>query len=69
MAIDHTIHHQSGLTAATSSRKRTCRQRPVLLHAARFVELDDIHEEAALGAWADLLAPYLEQPATNEAGS
>ena len=31
-----------------------------------YVELDDAHEQAALGALADLLAPCLNRPATDE---
>jgi hypothetical protein len=31
-----------------------------------YVELDDAHELAALGALADLLASYLQGPVTDE---
>ena len=61
MATNHPIHRHTGLKAAPSSRRQTCRQRPVVLSSPRYVELDDAHEQAALGALADLLAPYLEQ--------
>lgn len=37
-----------------------------MLLSPRYVELDDVHERAALGALADLLAPYLERPAVSE---
>ena len=66
MATNHPIHRHTGRPAASSSRPQTCRQRPVVLLSPRYVELDDAHEHAALGALADLLAPYLERPATGE---
>ena len=53
-------------TAASSARQQTCRQRPVVLMSPHYVELDDVHEQAALVALADLLAPYLERPTTSE---
>jgi len=49
------------------SRQRACRQRPVVLSPARHVELDDAHEQAALSALADLLAPYQERPSRGDA--
>jgi hypothetical protein len=59
MAINHPIHrHSDGLTES-SSRPKTLRQRPVVLLPVRYVECDDAHQEAALSALADLLAPYL----------
>jgi hypothetical protein len=66
MATNHPIHRHTGHPAASSSRQQTCRQRPVVLSSPRYVELDDSHEHAALVALADLLAPYLEHPATSE---
>ena len=66
MATNHPIHRHTGHTAASSSRQQTCRQRPVVLASPRYLELDDAHEQAALGALADLLAPYLNRPATDE---
>ena len=57
----------SGHKAASSSRQRACRQRPVMLSPARHVELDDAHEQAALSALADLLAPYQERPEMGDA--
>jgi hypothetical protein len=66
MATNHPIHRHTGHTAASSSRQQTCRQRPVVLMSPRYVDLDDAHEQAALGALADLLAPYLQGPVTDE---
>lgn len=66
MATNHPIHRHTGNTAASSSRQQTCRQRPIVLLSPRYVELDDAHEQAALGALADLLAPYLQGPVTDE---
>jgi hypothetical protein len=60
MATNHPNHHHTGHRAASSSRRQTCRQRPVVLLSPCYVDLDDVHEQAALGALADLLAPYLE---------
>lgn len=59
MATNHPIHPSRRHSAAVSSRPRTCRKRPVVLSPPRFVELDEVHEQAALGALADLFAPYL----------
>lgn len=66
MATNHPIHRHTGPTAASSARQQTCRQRPVVLMSPHYVELDDVHEQAALVALADLLAPYLERPTTSE---
>lgn len=66
MATNHPIHRHSGHMAASSSRRQACRQRSVVLLSPQYIELDDAHEQAALGALADLLAPYLERPATGE---
>lgn len=66
MATNHPIHRHSGHEATSSARPKTCRQRPVVLSSPRYVELDDAHEQAALGAFADLLAPYLERSASSE---
>ena len=66
MATNHPIHRHTGHTAASSSRQQTCRQRRVVLSSPRYVELDDAHEQAALGALADLLAPYMDRPAADE---
>jgi hypothetical protein len=66
MATNHPIHRHSGQAAASSARQKTCRQRPVVLISPRYVELDDAHEQAALGALADLLVPYLDRSATDE---
>jgi hypothetical protein len=33
-----------------------------VLHPRRYLELDHTHEQAAVGALADLLAPYVEVP-------
>jgi hypothetical protein len=59
----------SGYKAASSSRQRACRQRPVVLSSARHVELDEAHEQAALSALADLLAQYQERLKTGDAES
>jgi hypothetical protein len=37
-----------------------------VLSAPCCVELDEAHEQAALAALADLLAPYLDRPVTSE---
>ena len=37
-----------------------------MLLSPRYIALDDVHEQAALGALADLLAPYLQSPVTDE---
>jgi len=66
MATNHPIHRHTDHTAASSSRPQTCRQRPMVLLSPRYVELDDAHEQAAMGALADLLAPYLDRAATDE---
>jgi hypothetical protein len=66
MATNNPIHRHTGHTAAFSSRQQTCRKRPVVLLSPRYVELDNAHEQAALGALADLLAPYLQGPITDE---
>lgn len=66
MATNHPIHRHTGRPVAYSSRQQTCRQRPVVLLSPRYVDLDDAHEQAALGALADLLAPYLERSAVDE---
>jgi hypothetical protein len=39
----------------------------VVLWPARHVELDEAHEQAALSALADLLAPYQERLETGDA--
>ncbi|HEY5024057.1 MAG TPA: hypothetical protein VII76_03700 [Acidimicrobiales bacterium] len=40
-----------------------------MLSPARHVELDDVHEQAALSALADLLAQVRERPSTSDAES
>ncbi len=57
------------VTPATRPRRhraQTRRKRPVVLMSPHYVELDDAHEQAALGALADLLAPCLKRPTTGE---
>jgi hypothetical protein len=66
MATNHPNHRHTGHRAASSSRSQTCRHRPVVLLSPRYVDLDDAHEQAALGALADLLAPYLDRSAVDE---
>jgi hypothetical protein len=66
MTTNQPTHRRYSDKATSSSRQRTCRQRPVVLQPSRYVELDHVHEEAALAALADLLVPYLDQPETNQ---
>jgi hypothetical protein len=62
MTTNHPIHRHPADKVTSSSRRKTCRQQPVVLQPARYVELDDAHEKAALAAFADLLAPYVKRP-------
>lgn len=67
MPAHHQPHRCRGEHAAVSSRRRPCRTPVLTLLAVRYVDLDRAHEEAALGALADLLAPYVDQPDQEEA--
>lgn len=67
MPAHHQPHHSRGEHAAVSSRRRPCRTPVPTLEPARYVTLDQTHEEEAVAALADLLAPYLDQPDQEEA--
>ncbi|HVX23208.1 MAG TPA: hypothetical protein VHB02_17840 [Acidimicrobiales bacterium] len=56
-----TSHIHRGLRAAGSSRPKVHRQRPLDLQPARYLELDEAHEQAALAALVDLLVPHLDR--------
>ena len=60
-------HRSRGEHAAVSSRRRPCRTPVLTLQSVRYVALDQAHEEAALCALADLLAPYLVRSDEEEA--
>ncbi len=62
MPVHHQPHRPRGEHAAVSSRGRPCRTPVLTLQSGRYVTLDQGHEEAALTALADLLAPYVEVP-------
>ena len=66
MPAHHEPHRSRGEHAAASSRRRPCRRPNQTLQAARYVPLDQAHEEAAVTALADLLAPYVHQPDEEE---
>ena len=61
MPAHHQLHRSRGEHAAVSSRRRPCRRPVLTLRSARYVHLDHAHEEAAVAALADLLAPYVDQ--------
>ena len=67
MPAHHQLHRSCGEHAAGSSRRRPCRTPVLTLQPARYVALDQAHEEAAVCALADLFAPYLEHSAEEEA--
>ena len=67
MPAHHQSHRSCGEHAAVSSRRRPCRTPSLTLESARYVSLDEAHEEAALCALADLLAPCLEHSDEEEA--
>ena len=60
MPAHHQPHRSRGEHAAVSSPRRPCRTTGLTLEPARYVTLDQAHEEAAVAVLADLLAPYLE---------
>ena len=60
MPAHHQSHRSRGERAAASPRHRPCRKASLILQLVRFVDLDRAHEEAAITALADLLAPYLD---------
>ena len=60
MPAHHQPHRSRGEHAAVSSRRRPCRKPSLTLQPVLYVPLDEAHEGAAVGALADLLAPYLE---------
>ena len=61
MPAHHQLHRSRGEQAAVSSCRRPCRNLSLTLRPARYVDLDQAHEEAAVAALADLLAPYVDQ--------
>ena len=61
MPAHHQRHRSCGAQAAVSSRGRPCRTPVLTLQSVRYVTLDQDHEEAALAAFANLLAPYTDQ--------
>ena len=68
MPAHHELHRSCGEHAAVSSRRRPCRTSSLTLGPARYVPLDQAHEEGAAAALADLLAPYVvDQPHEEEA--
>ena len=62
MATNHRQHHHrpADHPGTTPPRHRPCRKARLILQSVRYVTLDQDHEEAALAAFANLLAPYLE---------
>lgn len=60
MPAHHQPHRSCGEHAAASPRPRACRKASLILQAARYVRLEQAHEETAVAALADLLAPYVE---------
>jgi hypothetical protein len=67
MPAHHQPHRSRGEHAAASSRRRPCRTTGLTLAPARYVPLGQGHEEAAVAALADLLAPYVEHSEEEEA--
>ena len=67
MPAHHQPHRSCGEHAAVSSRRRPCRTPSLTLGPARYVTLDQAHEEAAVAVLADLLAPYLVRSDEEEA--
>jgi hypothetical protein len=67
MPAHHQPHHSCGERAAVSSRRRPCRTPGLTLGPARYVALGQTHEEEAVAALADLLAPYVEHSEEEEA--
>jgi hypothetical protein len=61
MPAHHQPHRSCGEHAAVSSRRRPCRKPSLMLQPVLYVQLEPIHEEAAVAALADLLAPYVDQ--------
>ena len=63
MATNHRQHHHrpADHPGTTPPRHRPCRKARLILQSVRYVTLDQDHEEAALAAFANLLAPYTDQ--------
>ena len=61
MATHRPPRHHPNDDAGVSSRQRPCQKARLALGPAGYVGLDGTHEEAALAALADLLAPYADQ--------
>lgn len=66
MPAHHQPHRSCGEHAAVSSRHRPCRKPVLTLHSVRYVPLDEVHEEAAVGSLADLLVPYVVDQSDEE---
>ena len=63
MATNHRQPHRlAGHPGTTPPRRRAYRDSRLALHPGRYLELDHDHEQAAVAALADLLAPYVEVP-------
>lgn len=62
MATNHRQPHRPvGHPGTTPPRRPACRDSCLVLQPGRYLELDQAHEEAALAALADLLAPFTDQ--------
>ena len=64
MATNHhrQHHHPADHPGTTPPRHRACRAPCLTLQRARYVDLEDTQEGAAVAALADLLASYLDVP-------
>ncbi len=62
MSAHHQPHRSRGEHAAVSSRRRPCRRSRLTLEPATYIVLDHAHEQAAVAALADLLAPCVNAP-------
>ena len=60
MPAHHQPQRSRGEHAAASPR-RPCRKASLILQPVRHITLDQDHEESALAAFANLLAPYTDQ--------
>jgi hypothetical protein len=62
MATNHRQPHRlAGHPGTTPSRRPAYRDPRLVLQPGRYLELDQAHEESAVAAMADLLAPYVDQ--------
>ncbi|MGH9091403.1 MAG: hypothetical protein ACRDZR_08520 [Acidimicrobiales bacterium] len=63
MATSHRQHQRpADHPGTTLPRHRTCRAPRLTLQLVRYLDLDHAHEETAVAALADLLAPYADPP-------